>query len=53
MDTFTTFPSVRLIEGVCLTEVVINIVQCMLTINIQWLLCIVIKLYVVKEAIQS
>ena len=46
------FPSVRLIKGVCLIEVV-KIVQCLLTINIQWLLCTVIKLHVVKEAIES
>ena len=46
------FPSVRLIKGVCLIEVV-KIVQCLLMINIQWLLCTVIKLHVVKEAIQS
>ena len=52
MDTFATFPSIRLIEGVCLIEVV-NIVQCLSTINIQRLLGTVIKLYVVKEAIQS
>ena len=45
-------PSVRLIEDVRLIEVV-KIVQCLLTINIQWLLCTVIKLNVVKEAIQS
>ena len=41
-----------LIEGVCLIEVV-KIAQCLLTINIQWLLCTVIKLRIVKEAIQS
>ena len=35
-----------LIKGVCLIEVV-KIVQCLLTINIQWLLCTVIKLHVV------
>ena len=54
MDTFGTFPSVRLLEGVRLIEVV-KIVRCLLTINIQRLpvLCTVIKLYVVKEAIQS
>ena len=52
VDTFGTFPTVRLIEGVCSTEVV-KIAQCLLTINIQWLLCTVIKLHVVKEAIQS
>ena len=41
-------------EGVRLIEVV-KIVQCLLTINIQQLLCTctVIKLPVVKEAIQS
>ena len=33
--------TVRLIEGVRLIEVV-KIVQCLLTINIQWLLCTVI-----------
>ena len=32
---------------------VVKIAQCLLTINIQRLLCTVIKLYVVKEAIQS
>ena len=31
----------------------VKIVQCLLMINIQWLLCTVIKLHVVKEAIQS
>ena len=41
-----TFPSVRLIE-------VVKIAQCLLTINIQRLLCTVIKLHVVKEAAQS
>ena len=45
-DTLGTFPSVRLIE-------VVKIAQCLLTINIQRLLCTVIKLHVVKEAIQS
>ena len=45
-DTFGTFVSVRLIG-------VVKIVQCLLTINIQQLLCTVIKLHVVKEAIQS
>ena len=45
-DTFGTFPSVLLIE-------VVKIAQCLLTINIQRLLCPVIKLHVVKEAIQS
>ena len=44
--TFGTFPSVRSIE-------VVKIAQCLLTINIQRLLCTVIKLHVVKEAIQS
>ena len=43
---------VRLIEGVRLIKV-IKIAQCLLTINIQLLLCTVIKLYDVKEAIQS
>ena len=51
VDTFGTFPTVRLIEGVCLIEVV-KIAQCLLTINIQWLLCSVVKLNVVKEAIR-
>ena len=46
------FPSVRLIEGVRLIEVV-KTVQCLLMINIQQLLCTVIKLHVVKEAIPS
>ena len=32
---------------------VVKIAQCLLTINIQRLPCTVIKLYVVKEAIQS
>ena len=50
-DTFGTFPSFRLMEGVRLIEVV-KIVQCLLTINIQQLLCTVKKLHVVKEAIQ-
>ena len=45
-DTFGTFPSVRLIE-------VVKIAQCLLMINFQRLLCTVIKLRVVKEAIQS
>ena len=40
------FLSVRLIE-------VVKIVQCLLRINIERLLCTVIKLHVVKEAIQS
>ena len=44
--------SVRLIEGVLLIRVV-KIAQCLLTINIQRLLCAVIKLHVVKEAIES
>ena len=48
-----TFPSVRLIEGVRLIEVV-KIAQCLLTINIQQLLCTtVLKSHVVKEAIRS
>ena len=42
----------RLIEGARLIEVV-KIVQCLLMINIQQLLCTVIKMHVVKEAIQS
>ena len=46
MDTFGTFPSVRLIG-------VLKIAQCLLTINIQRLICTVLKLHVVKEAIQS
>ena len=45
MDTFGIFPSVPLIE-------VVKIAQCLLTINIELLLCTVIKLHVVKEAIQ-
>ena len=44
--------SVRLIKGVRLIEVV-KIAQCLLTINIQRLLCTEIKLNVVKEAMQS
>ena len=32
---------------------VVKIVQCLLTISVQRLLCTVIKLHVVKEAIQS
>ena len=32
---------------------IIKIVQCLLMIDIQWLLCTVIKLHVVKEAVQS
>ena len=40
------------VEGVRVIEVV-KIAQCLLRINIQRLLCIVIKLHVVKEAIQS
>ena len=46
-------PLIRiLIEGVRLIEVV-KIAQCLLTINIQWLFCTMIKLHIVKEAIQS
>ena len=45
-------PSVLLIESVRLIRVV-KIAQCLLRINIQRLLCTVIKLHVVKEAIQS
>ena len=46
MDTFGTFPSVRLIE-------VVKTVQCLLTLYFQRLLCTVIKFHVViKEAIQ-
>ena len=41
----------NIIEGVRLTEVV-KIAQCLLTISIQRLLCTVIKLHVVKEAMQ-
>ena len=52
VDTLGTFPSLRLIEGARLIEVV-KIAQCLLTINIQQLPCTVIKLYVVKEAIRS
>ena len=52
MGTFGTFPSVRLIDGVRLIEV-LKIAQCLLTINIQRLLSTVKKLQVVKEAIQS
>ena len=44
--------TVRLIKGVRLIEVV-KIAQCLLTINIQRLLCTVIYLHIVKEAIQS
>ena len=53
-DTFRSFASVRLIEGVHLIEVV-KIEQCLLMINNQWLSTVstVIKLQVVKEAIQS
>ena len=46
------FLSVRLIKGVRLIEVV-KIAQCLLTIKIQRLLWTVLKLHVVKEAIQS
>ena len=49
MDTFRTFPSVHLVEGVHLMEVV-KIAQCLLTINFQWLLRTAIKFHVVKEA---
>ena len=49
MDTFGTYPSVCLIKGVCLI-VVLKIAQCLLMINIQRLLCPVIKFHVVKEA---
>ena len=52
MDTFGTYPSVCLIEGVCLI-VVLKIAQCLLMINIQRLLCTVIKFHVVKEAKQA
>ena len=51
MDTFGTFPSVLLKEGVCLIEVCKNWAQSSLTIiNIQQLLCTVIKFHVVREA---
>ena len=49
-DTFGTYPSVRLREGVRLIEI-LKIVQCLLTIKIQRLLCTVIKFHVVKEAV--
>ena len=52
MDTFRTLPSVHLIEGVHLIRVV-EIVQCLLTINIQRLLGTVIKLHFAKKVIQS
>ena len=52
LSSFGTSPSVRLIEGVRLIEVV-KIAQCLLTINIQRLLCTVIKLHAVQAAIQS
>jgi len=45
----STYPSVRLMEGGRLIEVV-KIAQCLLTINIQRLLCTMIELRVVKEA---
>ena len=45
-------PKCLLNRGVRLIRVV-KIVQCLLMINIQRLLCTVIKLHVVKEAIQS
>ena len=51
LSSFVTFPSVRLVKGV-----VVKISQCLLTrltINIQRLLCTVIKLHADKEAIQS
>ena len=48
-DTFETFPSVCLIGGTHLIEVK-KIAQCLLTINIQRLLCNVIQLHFVKEA---
>ena len=51
IDTFGTFASVSLIEDVRLMEVV-KIAHCLLTINIQWLICTEIKIHVVKEAIQ-
>ena len=47
-DTFETFPSVCLMEGVRLIEVCKNCAM-LLKINIQWLLCTVIKFHVVKE----
>ena len=52
MDSFGTFPSVCLIEGVHLIRVV-KIAQCLLTINIQRLLGTVIKLHFAKKVIQS
>ena len=51
-DTFGTFPSVGLIEGALLIGA-LKIAQCLLTINIQRIICTVIKLHVVKEASQS
>ena len=42
-DTFGTFPRARLIE-------VVKVAQCLLMINIQRLLCTVVKFHVVKEA---
>ena len=46
----STYPSVRLIEGDRLIEVV-KVAQCLLTpINIQRLLCIVIKSHIAKDA---
>ena len=47
-DTFGTFPSVFFIKGVRLIEVCKNCAM-LLKINIQWLLCTVIKFHVVKE----
>ena len=35
------------------TYEVVKIAQCLLTINIQWLPCTMIKLHIVEEAIQS
>ena len=52
VDTFGTFPSVHLTEGVRLLGSV-KIAQCFSTINIQWLLSTVIKFHVVKEAKES
>ena len=47
---FRTFPSVRLIKGVLLIQV-IKIVQCLSTINFQRFPCTVIKFHFVKEAV--
>ena len=47
-DTFGAFPSVHLIESVRLIEVG-KIAQCLLTINIQRLLCAVISYMLLKK----